>query len=319
MSDRAYAFDMSLEIPSPVAVVGAGTMGGGVAAVLAAGGAEVRLCARRERSLAAAAERIRHSSTALGADPAAVAGRITATTDPLEACRGAALVIETIAEELKPKLALLSLAESVVARDAILVSNTSSLPLASLATALGRPGRFAGFHWFNPPELVDLVEVVGAPQTEPTVIERLVAWAHALGKAPIVARRDVPGFIGNRLQYALLREAWALVEAGVCSYEDVDLALTHGLGARWAAVGPFQTVDLAGLEIHLAVARNLYPELSNASSPSPILEEAVAAGTLGCKNGRGLLGDYTEDAIAKLTARRDRMLQAISRERPSAG
>jgi 3-hydroxybutyryl-CoA dehydrogenase len=305
-------------LPSPVAIAGAGTMGAGFAAVLAAHGADVRLCARRESSLAAADARIRGTAETLGSDPEAVAGRVTATTDPAEACRDAAFVIETIAEQLEPKLELLALAESVAAPDAILVSNTSSLPLAPLAAALARPERFAGFHWFNPPELVDLVEVVGGPATEPAVLEQLVAWARALGKAPVVVRRDVPGFIGNRLQYALLREAWALVEAGVCSYEDVDLALTHGLGARWAAIGPFQTVDLAGLEIHLAVARNLYPELSTATSPSAVLEEAVAEGTLGCKSGRGLLGEYPADAIAALTARRDRMLQAISRERRAA-
>jgi len=127
-------------------------------------------------------------------------------------------------------------------------TNTSSLPLAVLADGLERPERFASLHWFNPPELIELVEVVGSEGTAPETIETLQAWVEALGKAPIVVRRDVPGFVANRLQHALLREAYALVDAGVCSLADVDRAVTHGLGARWAAIGPFETMDLAGLD-----------------------------------------------------------------------
>jgi 3-hydroxybutyryl-CoA dehydrogenase len=137
----------------------------------------------------------------------------------------------------------------------------------------------------------------------------------ALGKAPIVLRRDTPGFVANRLQYGLVREAWALVEEGVCGYEDVDRALTHGLGARWAAVGPFQIADLAGLDVYLAVIRNLYPELSTAQSPSPALVEAVESGSHGVKNGRGLLGDYDPAAAARIAAARDAMLRAIEQAR----
>ncbi|MGH3014748.1 MAG: 3-hydroxyacyl-CoA dehydrogenase family protein, partial [Gaiellaceae bacterium] len=278
-----------MNLPREVAVVGAGTMGAGIARVFAGAGASVRLCARREASLEAARGRL--------GDQAA---RVRLTTSADEALDAAELVIETIVEEAEPKRALLARAEELAAPDAILTTNTSSLRLASLADALRRPERFAGLHWLNPPELVELVEVVGGERTARETLEALAGWMEQLGKAPVVVRRDVPGFVVNRLQYALLREAYALVDAGVCSFADVDRTLTHGLGARWAAIGPFETMDLAGLDVHAAVAANLWPELANEAEPSPSIARALESGALGVKSGRGLLGDYTPDAAAAL-------------------
>ncbi len=303
------------DLPSPVAIAGAGTMGAGLAAVFAAAGCEVRLIARREATLGAAAGRLASAATSLGADPRTVASRVSGTVEVHAGAEAAQLVIETITEDLEAKRALLPVLEDGAAPDAVVVTNTSSLPLAELAPALRRPERFAGFHWFNPPEVVELVEVVGGPRTGPQTLEVLAGWARALGKMPIVVRRDVPGFVANRLQYGLLREAWALVEEGVCELEDVDRALTHGLGPRWAAVGPFQTADLAGLDVHLAVARNLFPALRSDARVPAALERAVAAGDLGCKTGRGLLGAYGPGAVERIAAARDRMLRAIRRER----
>ena len=226
--------------------------------------------------------------------------------------RGRNLVVETIEEAVEPKRALFKLAEDIAAPDAILTTNTSSLPLASLVEGLERPERFAGLHWFSPPELVELVEVVGGTRTAPETIDLLRGWAEAVGKAPVVVRRDVRGFVGNRLQYALLREAYALVDAGVCSPADVDRAVTHGLGARWAAIGPFESMDLAGLDVHAAVAANLFPELASGHEPPETLAEALAEGALGVKNGRGLRGQYEVGAVDELVARRDRVLGGIA-------
>jgi 3-hydroxybutyryl-CoA dehydrogenase len=281
-------------------VIGAGAMGAGIARVFAEAGASVRLCARRESSLEAARPRLGEH-----------ADRVRATTSRDEALEGAELVVETIAEELAPKRELLTRAEEVAAPDAILTTNTSSLPLAPLAAALRRPERFAGLHWLNPPELVELVEVVGAEETSPETTAALVDWMEQLGKAPVVARRDVPGFIANRLQYALLREAYALVDAGVASFEDVDRAVVHGLGSRWAAIGPFETMDLAGLDVHAAVADNLWPELESGREPSPTIAEVLETGALGVKNGRGVRGEYDETAAATLKERRDRVLAGL--------
>jgi 3-hydroxybutyryl-CoA dehydrogenase len=283
-----------------VAVIGAGAMGAGIARVFADAGASVRLCARRESSLEAARPRLGEH-----------ADRVRATTSHDEALEGAELVVETIVEELAPKRELLIRAEELAAPDAILTTNTSSLPLAPLAEALRRPGRFAGLHWLNPPELVELVEVVGAEETAPETLNTLVDWMTQLGKAPVVVRRDVPGFVANRLQYALLREAYALVDAGVASFEDVDRAVVHGLGSRWAAIGPFETMDLAGLDVHAAVAANLWPELASGSEPSPTIVQVLATGALGVKNGRGLRGRYDEADADALKDRRNRVLRGL--------
>ena len=271
-----------------MAVVGSGTMGAGIARVFAEAGASVRLCARRESSLDAARGRLGES-----------AAQVRLTTSADDALDGAELVIETIVEEAEPKRALLARAEELVAPEAILTTNTSSLPIAALAGALQRPERFAGLHWLNPPELVELVEVVGGERTSADTLTTLADWMEELGKSPVVVRRDVPGFVVNRLQYALLREAYALVDAGVCTFADVDRAVTHGLGARWAAIGPFETMELAGLDVHAAVAANLWPELSNDTEPSPSLAQAVERGSL-----------RTIDADS-VVARRDRVLSAL--------
>jgi 3-hydroxybutyryl-CoA dehydrogenase len=289
-----------VSLPTEVAVVGAGTMGAGIARVFAEAGSSVRLCARREASLEQARARLSEA-----------AGRVQTTTSADEALAGAELVVETIVEDAAPKREVLAQAESLAAPDAILTTNTSSLPLSALAGALGRPERFAGLHWLNPPELVEVVEVVAGEETAEATIVTLAGWMELLGKAPVVVGRDVPGFVVNRLQYALLREAYALVAAGVCSYADVDRAVVHGLGARWAAIGPFTTMDLAGLDVHAAVAANLWPELAGGTEPPPAIAEKLESGARGVDSGRGLLGDYPASAAAELRERRDRVLRGL--------
>ena len=275
-----------MTLPREVTVVGAGTMGAGIARLFADAGASVRVTARREESLEAARER---------------AGEAVAmTTDLDEALTGAELVVETIVEEVEPKRTVLARAEELAAPGAILTTNTSSLSVDEVGGELQRPKRFAGLHFLNPPELVQVVEIVGGARTAPQTLETLRAWMEELGKAPVVVRLDVPGFVVNRLQYALLREAYALVDAGVCSFEDVDRAVTAGLGARWAAIGPFQTMDLAGLDVHAAVAENLWPELATTSKPSRSIEAARERGSI--------RADFDAD---ELKARRDRVLRLL--------
>ena len=277
-----------MTLPREVAVIGAGTMGAGIARVFADAGASVRLSARRQTSLEAARERLDGAEAHL-------------TTSLDEAVADAELVVETIVEDAEAKRAVLARVEEHASPDAILTTNTSSLPLADLARDLKRPERFAGLHFLNPPELVELVEIVGAERTTPETLETLMGWMEQLGKAAIVVRRDVPGFVVNRLQYALMREAYALVDADVCSFADVDRAVTDGLGARWAAIGPFETMDLAGLDVHAAVAANLWPELANTTEPSPSIARAL-------ESGCGLRGDTPPEV---LRARRDRVLRGL--------
>jgi 3-hydroxyacyl-CoA dehydrogenase len=277
-----------VSLPRAVAIIGAGTMGAGIARIFAGGGASVRLMARREASLDSARER-------LGATDI----RLTTSLD--EALTGADLVVETIVEQVDPKREVLTRAEELAAPEALVTTNTSSLPLAAFEGALSRPERFAGLHFLNPPELVEVVEIVGGEDTAPETLETLAGWMEELGKAPVVVRHDIPGFVVNRLQYALLREAYSLVDSGACSFADVDRAVTHGLGARWAAIGPFETMDLAGLDVHAAVAANLWPELTNTTEPSETIAKTL-------ERGDSLRGDTAPDV---LKARRDRVLRGL--------
>jgi 3-hydroxybutyryl-CoA dehydrogenase len=277
-----------VSLPREVAVIGAGTMGAGIARIFAEGGASVRLMARRDASVEAARERLGEADLQL-------------TTSLDEALTGADLVVESVTEQVEAKREVLTRAEELAAPEALVTTNTSSLPLAAFEGALSRPERFAGLHFLNPPELVEVVEIVGGEETAPETLETLAGWMEELGKAPVVVRHDIPGFVVNRLQYALLREAYSLVDSGACSFADVDRAVTHGLGARWAAIGPFETMDLAGLDVHAAVAANLWPELANTTEPSETIAKTL-------ERGGSLRGDTAPDV---LKARRDRVLRGL--------
>jgi 3-hydroxybutyryl-CoA dehydrogenase len=290
-------------------------MGSGIGLSFALAGCDVRVTARRSASLEAGRRRVEASLELLAArgriekmHGEAAVDRITLTTDLDEAVAGAGLVIETVSEELEAKRDVLARAERVAGEGAILTTDTSSLSLDALAEGLERPERFAGFHWFNPPELVELVEVVPGSRTSPATVAALVELARELGKVPVHVRRDVPGFIVNRLQYALAREAYALVAAGACTYAELDDAVKASLGPRWSVIGPFETFDLAGLDVHLAVAEQLFPDLDTSSEPPAGLRELVARGDLGCKSGRGLYGGYGEEEVAALLERRAAVL-----------
>ena len=306
--------------PERVAVLGAGTMGAGIALCFARAGSGVTLASRRAATLDAARGRIGRSLAQLAragalhaCSAAEISSRIASSLDLEAAVDGAELVIESVVEDLAVKQEVLARAERAATSGAVIATDTSSIRIDELAAALSRPERFAGMHWFNPPELVPLVEVVSGATTESGVVERLIGWARALGKRPVHVRRDVEGFIANRIQYAVFREAFALVEAGVCDYAAVDEVIKAGLGARWAAVGPFESLDLAGLDVYEAVASRLYPVLATDSEPARSATALVAAGDLGCKTGRGLYGAYDPDAVSALVRRRTRVLLALER------
>lgn len=290
-------------LPERAVVVGAGTMGARIGLCLARAGVVVTVTSRSPGTLRAAEQTI------------GSADLVDLTTDAGPAMATADLVIESIREDVADKHRVLRSVEEAVRPGTLLTTNTSSLDLALLAGPLERPEDFAGLHWFHPADLMPLVEVVPAPRTRDATTAALASWMRALGKAPVVLSRPVAGFVGNRLQYALLREAYALVAAGVCSRADVDRAVTHGLGPRWAAVGPFRSMDLAGLDVHLEVARSLFPDLSNVAAAPAELVELVADGRLGVKSGSGLLGTYSADERGRLERLRDQMLRMVAEGR----
>jgi 3-hydroxybutyryl-CoA dehydrogenase len=313
-------------VPDSVGVIGAGTMGAGIGLAFAAGGCQdVRLMARSAATISRAEQRVtvglrRLASEGVLDGPAERQARDAVTlTTSLETAAQCQLLIESIPEDARAKIALLSTVEQMAPPAAILTTNTSSISIDTLSEALTRPERFAGFHWLNPAELVPLVEVVSGSGTGSSTASALMSWASAVGKAPIDVKRDVPGFVVNRLQYALLREAYSLAALGVSSFEDIDTAVTSGLGLRWAAVGPFQTMDLAGLDVHYEVGRRLFPELSNDAAMPELVTNLIAAGALGAKSGRGMCGEYPPERLAKVTGNRDLILRTLAslRERMS--
>jgi 3-hydroxybutyryl-CoA dehydrogenase len=291
-------------------VVGGGVMGRGIAARLAASGIDTVVQVRQRAAVAAAEAEIERRMERLGAG-----GAVRVSVGPPDP--PFALAVETIAEEVEAKRTVLAGAERLLAGDGIVCTNTSSLTLSALSGALARPERFAGWHWFNPAELVPLVEVVAGPETDPAVVERLMELSRAIGKEPVAVRRDVPGFVANRLQYALLREAYALVDAGVCDTEDIDRAVVAGLGPRWAAIGPFASMDAAGLEVHEAVAEQLFPELSRSTAVPALLRELRRRGATGMQGGSGLRGSYAPGAARRITERRDATLALLGLDRLS--
>ena len=310
-------------LPDSVACIGAGTMGAGIALAFALGGSAATMVARRRSTLDAAWRRIEASVGLLseagrlpGAEREAILGRIAGTTDLDDADLGADLVVEAVAEDVAAKRRLYRAIEPRLGPATILGTCTSSLSLAELATGLARPERFIGYHWFNPPELIALVEIVPADATAAAVTDRVEEFSRAIGKQPVRVAADVPGFVANRLQYALIREAYHLVAAGVCSAADVDRVITAGLGPRWAAIGPFLSMDLAGLDVHRAVVEQLFPRLSADTAVPPILTALTTEGALGVKSGRGLLGRYDEQQVRNVVERRARtllMLDSLAR------
>jgi 3-hydroxybutyryl-CoA dehydrogenase len=280
-----------------VAVLGAGVMGRNIAKVLLRGGAKVSLFSRTQQTLLDAGRPLEREA----------AGRISYTTSVAQAAAGARLIIESVSESIALKLDVLRDAESAASADAVIATNTSSLPLPRLAAALARPQRFLGMHWFNPAHLIPLVEVVPVESTAPEVVESSVALLIRMGKRPLVLSKPIEGFLANRLQYALIREALQLVSDGVATPEQIDAVLTDCLGLRWAVLGPMHSTDLAGVPTAVAVANQLFPTLSNATSPQPPLTDLLQAGRLGVATRAGFF-TYRDDSGAQT---RDRLLSAL--------
>jgi len=274
-----------------VAVLGAGTMGHGIAHVAALAGYEVVLYDLTESLTAAGLAHVRANlqkgveKGKIGADEADRAlSAIHPTSDLEEAARAADLVIEAVPEKLDLKREIFSRLDGICPPHAILASNTSSLSITKIAEATRRPGRVIGIHFFNPPHIMKLVEIVRADQTEPATVEVAVAAARRMGKETIVVR-DVPGFATSRLGVALGLEAMRMVEQGVASVEDIDKAMELGYAHP---MGPLRVSDLVGLDVRMAIAEGLHKELGlEHFRPPEILREKVKAGKLGKKSGEG--------------------------------
>jgi 3-hydroxybutyryl-CoA dehydrogenase len=273
-------------VKAKIAVVGAGLMGHGIAQVFALAGHEVNITDTVLQNLDTVKSRIAANLRDLGDDENVVA-RVMPCVDLTEAVRDADFVVEAVAENLAVKQKLFAELELRTRRDAILASNTSVIPITAIMQDLIRKERALGTHWWNPPFLVPLVEVIETQWTSPQVVARTMELHQAAGKKPAHVKKDVPGFIGNRLQHALWREAIALVEHGICDAETVDAVIKASFGRRLAVLGPLENADLVGTDLTLAIHDTVLPAIENRPGPSPYLQDLVADGKLGFKSGEG--------------------------------
>ncbi|MFM0741778.1 3-hydroxyacyl-CoA dehydrogenase family protein [Paraburkholderia xenovorans] len=291
-----------------VAVVGAGTMGAAIAGVFASRGYKVAVYSRSERTLDEARVTVERLA---GEDV------LVDYTGSLEQCvSGASIVSENVAEDVHVKQQIFRDVEDVVSADCLLTTNTSSVPITAIAEGLRHPERVVGLHWFNPAAIMPLVEIVRGEFTTDETVRRTRAVCVRIGKEAIEVNQDIAGFVVNRLQYAMLREALYLVEKGVASVEDVDRAVETTLAPRWSASGPLQLMDLAGLDVVEKVSGILMQSLSRDTGTSAIVRQLCDEQAFGIKSGRGFY-QWTADSIASTLRRRDETVQILQKHSAS--
>lgn len=303
-----------------VAVIGTGMMGPGIAITFAQGGCRVALVGRSPQSVQRGFARLDEALAFLiehqlldAAEAPVLRDRVWGTTDLEEAVADAGLVQESIVENLEAKRELFRRLDALCAPETLLTSDTSGLRISDIVAGLSHPERTATLHYWNPPHLVPLVEITQGENTSDATVDALVRMMRRCRKAPVVARKDVPGQVANRLQHALFREATYMVQEGIASAEDVDLALKMGPGRRWPVYGVLEHHDVVGLDLGLSVQRALVPGLCRSAEPLPILEDKVARGELGIATGRGFY-DWSERDADAVKARRDAFLCALARD-----
>lgn len=287
----------------PIGVVGGGLMGHGIAFLFAAAGHETRIVEPSAAVRDAIPARLQGICELLQED-AALTKRIS-VHEPLAAVRDAAFVFEAAPEKLPLKQKIFAELEALVAPDTVLASNSSAIPSTAIGRGLSRRDRVLGTHFWNPPHLVPLVEVIQTETTSAAVLDRTMALLRAIGKKPVHVRKDIPGFIGNRLQHALKREAIALVADGVCDAETLDTVVKDGFGARLGVLGPLEQSDLVGLDLTLDIHEVLIADLDRTPGPHPLLREKVRAGLFGMRSGEGFrrwTPDQAEAVRARLRA-----------------
>lgn len=289
------------------AVTGAGVMGAGIALVFSGAGWRVGLHDPSPAALDAARTRIDAGLRFLGHEPAPILQRIRFEEDLAAAVDGADIAIEAGPERLEVKQEIFARLEGLGHTQTVLASNTSAIPIRDISARMRQRDRVLGTHFWNPPHLVRLVEVIQGDETDPAVVDSTMATLLEVGMRPVHVKVDVPGFVGNRLQHALKREAIALVAAGVCDAETVDTVVKLGFGARLPYIGPLEQSDLSGLTLTLAIHEVLMPHLDVTPVAHPLLVEKVAAGETGAAVGKG----FREWAPGEAEALRARVYAAL--------
>ncbi len=290
---------------SKAAVIGTGMMGPGIAATLARGGLTVTLLSRNAAGAAAGLEKAR---AAAGDELGAL---IDASTDMERAVAGADIVVESAPEEMKFKQKLFQYLDGVAPPHAALCTNTSGLSITEIQSLCRTPERVLTTHFWNPPALMPLVEVVCGEQTNPEVAVRVRDLLVRCGKTAVMVKKDRPGQLGNRLQMAVFREALHLVQEGIADADQVDLAIKTGFGLRLPVYGSFEHMDIVGLDLVKAVLENALTDLASSRETPQILLDKIAAGELGVKTGQGFY-DWSQRDATRVKALRDRFLREFN-------
>jgi 3-hydroxybutyryl-CoA dehydrogenase len=283
-------------VPARISVIGAGLMGHGIAQVFAEAGHRVRVYDAHAPALDTLRARIAANLAQLDR-PGGAEALVSGYSDLAEAVADADVVIEAAPEKLELKQAIFADLVHLAPPTAILASNTSVIPIGDISSGLITRERILGAHWWNPPFLVPLVEVVGTDMTAPKHIETMMSLLAAVGKTPVHVLKDVPGFVGNRLQHALWREAIAIVAEGIADARTVDSVVKSSFGRRLAVLGPLENADLVGTDLTLDIHKVVLGHLNRSPGPSPYLKELVAKGRLGMKSGEGFRAWTPDEAL----------------------
>lgn len=294
---------MKAEDIRTIAVIGAGMIGHGIAQVFASKNYRVHLLDVKDEVLSKAVENIRSNlsimakkGVGLESEIATVVSRIKTTTDLSEAASEAQLVIEAVTENLELKQKVFQDLDRLCSPETILATNTSVMSITEIASRARRRDRILGTHFWNPPFMIPLVEVIKARDTAEEAVETTYQFLKNAGKHPVKVMKDVPGFIGNRLQHALWREAISIVENGIADPASVDDVIKKGFGIRLPFLGPLETADMVGLDLTLAIHDYILKHLESSPHPSPLLREKVEKGELGFKTGQGFRTWSAEEA-----------------------
>lgn len=305
---------MKAEEIKRVSLLGAGMIGHGLALHFAKAGFQVAVCDKNQQIIEKALENIKSSllilldKTGEYTNPNEILNKIETYTDIRKSVENSQFVIESITEDLKIKQEAFSELDSICPIETILATNTSVLRVSDIARKSKYRERIIGTHFWNPPYLIPLVEVIKGEKTSNEVMEETYKFMQIAGKFPIKCLKDVPGFVANRLQHALWREAISIIEKGIADAKTVDDAVKNSFGIRLAVLGPIENADMAGLDLTLAIHNTVLKDLESSRNPSRLLKDKVKKGELGFKSGRGFYDNWTPENIKLL---RDKMLQYL--------
>ena len=302
-----------------IAIIGTGIMGSGIAQVFAQSGYHVTIYdlsannIRRCRVRIESNQKIMIAKGLLSEEEAAlVCSRINDTADLHKAAKDADLIIEAVPEIMELKKEIFSKLDHFSSENTILASNTSGLSITEIASYTQNPEKVIGINWWNPPYIIPLVEIIKGEKTSEDTVKRVLTISQKIGKRPVVVKKTSPGFIGNRIQFAMLREALHILEEGIASAEDIDTAVKAGLGFRLPVVGPLEAADFGGLDTFLQISGYLLKHISNSVNPADILKQHVKKNELGIKTGKGIY-DYSGKSIKQLIQKRDEQFMDILR------